>query len=108
MTRDDSTWGVPCPSDLKRNQNIFVTGASEQLIPKTFALILERSPPAERVTNQSDPRGRLAVPTLPSTPPAEPARGHPSQLRSFRGILVSARFIGTPFWVNYENIVSFY
>jgi hypothetical protein len=32
MTSDDSIWGVPCPSDLKRNENIFITGASEQLI----------------------------------------------------------------------------
>jgi len=48
MTTDDSIWGVPCPSDLKRNENIFITGA------------------------QVD-------------------RG------AFRGILVSARFIGSPF-----------
>ena len=52
MTSDDSIWGVPCPSDLKRNKNIFITGASEQLLRKTFALILERSAPEERVTNQ--------------------------------------------------------
>jgi hypothetical protein len=54
MTSDDSIGGVPCPSDLKRNENIFITGASEQLRRKTFALILERSAPEERVTNQSD------------------------------------------------------
>jgi len=27
MTSDDSIWGVPCPSDLKRNKNILIIGA---------------------------------------------------------------------------------
>jgi hypothetical protein len=26
MTNEDSIWGVPCPSDLKRNQNVFIIG----------------------------------------------------------------------------------
>jgi len=28
MTTDDSIWGVPCPSDLKRNKNVFIIGAT--------------------------------------------------------------------------------
>jgi hypothetical protein len=32
MTSDNSTWRVPCPSDLKRNENVFIIGATEQLI----------------------------------------------------------------------------
>src|ERR1700685_828778 len=98
MTSDDSIWGVPCPSDLKRNANIFITGASKQVIRKTFALILERSAPEERVTNQSGPGALLRPTVAPSPPPAEPARGHSSQPRSFRGIFVSARLFGSPFW----------
>ena len=27
MTTDDSIWGIPCPLDLKRNENIFIIGA---------------------------------------------------------------------------------
>jgi hypothetical protein len=27
MTSDNSIWGVPCPSDLKRNTSIFIVGA---------------------------------------------------------------------------------
>ena len=27
MTTDDSIWGAPCPSDLKRNKSIFIIGA---------------------------------------------------------------------------------
>jgi hypothetical protein len=54
MTSDDSIWGVPCPSDLKRSENVFIIGATEQLILAAFGLIRERSAPAARVTNQSD------------------------------------------------------
>jgi len=32
MTSDDSLWGVPCSSGLKRNANIFITGTREQLL----------------------------------------------------------------------------
>jgi hypothetical protein len=59
MTSDNSIRDVPCPSDLKRNENVFIIGAA-------------------------------------------------SRPRSFRGIMVSARFIGSPVKVNDENIVSFY
>jgi hypothetical protein len=54
MTTDDSIWGVPCPSDLKRNENVFIIGATEQLILEAFGLIRERSAPEARITNQSD------------------------------------------------------
>jgi hypothetical protein len=32
MTSDNSIWGIPCPSDLKHNENVFIVSATEQLI----------------------------------------------------------------------------
>jgi len=54
MTSDNPIWGVPCPSDLKRNRNVFHHRPTDQLIRKTFRPIRERSAPEVRVTNQSD------------------------------------------------------